>query len=634
MHRLHHSFPSNLIGSSLAVALIAFIGLSIPPTAHAQKINQAVSVAVVPLANLSGSASHLVGDKATDAVALALDDSQEYVVTARADTLREMTAIGIVRSESARYTISTEQMVRLGERLRVEKVCAGSVDALSLDTQGRCRCRLTVRLLDMATEEFLDGATADYTTRPIPGWKGEEADVVNEALRSAAEECVRKIQTSRTPRGNVDMVDDSGSIIVNLGARDGIQIGMELLVVRAVWNAGIEKVVLQKIGMIEVTQVSVNDSICRAVSGSVPRTADKVYVMYRPSQKVAVFNKKQQTKQYARWIAALGLGLGLYATATGDDNQSPPGVSAYLTQAAPGAEPRIRVESSGGSVPDSSQIHAWLVFRGDWAGFPATVDNRNYLISALQGAKLSMFEDDPSYTPDLTFDLEFSYIDTEGELVDDGSVDITYNHLPMTAGDSYYYKLRRIVDPGFVDIPIVDTGQVLDPEPADVDFEIDPIQSYGEPSDPAGPVTFFYPAELETPSNGSETVDPRSGRTTFRWQPTLGADQYRVMIFTNPQGTGNPVKQSAPINATSSTSTMNWVLNTDLASDTEYYWFVGAKRNGETDPLVRSSGARGWVLSEPFRFRTALIPPLLQGGAGGRMRPSDRGGIFGERRDD
>ncbi len=67
------------------------------------------------------------------------------------------------------------------------------------------------------------------------------------------------------------MVDNSGAIIVNLGARDGIEVGMQLLVVRGVWNAGIEKVVLQKIGVIEVSRLEVNDCVCRSVSGSLPR---------------------------------------------------------------------------------------------------------------------------------------------------------------------------------------------------------------------------------------------------------------------------------------------------------------------------------------------------------------------------
>ena len=42
---------------------------------------------------------------------------------------------------------------------------------------------MTVRLLDVGTQAYLDGATADYTTKAIPGWKGDESEIINEALR-------------------------------------------------------------------------------------------------------------------------------------------------------------------------------------------------------------------------------------------------------------------------------------------------------------------------------------------------------------------------------------------------------------------------------------------------------------------
>ncbi len=629
MRRPHHGNANAFITPTATLLLVLCLWAAFVPAAHAQKISEAISVAVVPFADRAGG-SEMTANKATDAAALALDESQEYVVSTRADTRREMQTLGIVASESARHSVSKEQMVRLGEHLRVEKVATGSVDHLSIDKSGRGRCVLTIRLLDIATQEYLDGATSDYTTRALPGWQGEEATVINEALRSAAEQCVRTIQTSRTPRGNIDMVDNTGTIVVNLGARDGVEVGKELLVVRGIWNSGLERVVLQKIGVIEVSAVEINDCRCRLTSGSMPRTADKCYVMYRPSNTIAKAVKRSKLKRTTRVLAALGLVAGIYATATGDDNQSPPGVSVFLTQAAPGSEPRIAVEAEPGNLPGSTKTHAWLVFRGENAGFLSQVDNNNHLVAAVQGGKLANFEDDPTFTVDLEFELEFNYLDNEGE-EEDGDVDITYNHLPLVAGRSYYYKLRRIVDPGFVDLPTAASGQVTPPVPVDVSFDIDPPESLGEPSDPAGPVTFFFPGQPETPSDGNSTVDPRAGKTTFRWTPSLGADEYMVFIYDNPQAVGNPVKQSPRLSSTSSTTTMNWALNMTLASDTEYYWFVGARTSGEVAPLVRSNGSRGWVMSEPFRFRTALLPPVNPSVDGGKLQPSDRGGIFGER---
>jgi len=608
------------------------MGLGCVNAAHAQKIRQAVSVAVVPFADRTGRSAETIATKATDAAALALDESQEYVVTTRADTNREMETLGIAQASSPATMASREQMVRLGERLQVDKVASGFVDRLTVDKSGRCRCVLTIRLLDIGTQEYLDGASADYTTRAIPGWQGDEAGVINEALRSAAEDCVRQIQTSRRPRGNVDIVDQSNEVIVNLGARDGIEIGVEMLVVRGIWNAAQDVMTLRKIGRIEVKEVEVNMCRCRSISGSVPRTGDKTYVMYRPTQRIQVAERKSRMKKYARWGVGVALLFAIWNTATGNDNQSPPGVNAFLAQATPGSEPRIGVAPRTGNTPDSGKVFGWLVFRGENQGFTAQVDNNNHLVAAVQGAKLANFEDDPSLSVDIAFDMEFTFLDEEGEQ-EDGDVSITYNHLPLTAGRTYYYKLRRIVDPGRVRIPIADTNQA--PEPVDVDFDIDPEDSLGEASPPAGPITYFFPPQPEEPSNGNTTVDPRAGQTTFRWQPSVGADQYRVFIYNNAQAVGGPIKASGIISGTAADSTLQWTMNTTLQPDADYFWFVAARRSGERMPLVRSNGVK-WVLSEPYRFRTILTPPAgpTSTAEGAKRRPVDRPGFFGERRID
>ncbi len=608
MHHLRHSTLGSFLASGVASLTLIAVGLAWVSPLWAQKINQATSTAVMPFADLTGHTSQLVADKATDAVALALEDSQDYVVTTKADTRREMEALGIIKAESPRFTVSDEQMVRLGERLRVEKVANGSVDLLAVEKTGRCRCVLTVRLLDVDTQTYLDGATADYTTKPIPGWQGEDADVINEALRSAAEVAVSRIQTARRPRGNVDMVDQAGEIIVNLGYRDGIEVGMELLAVRGVWNAPQERVVMRNVGVISVKSTEINMCRCRLLSGSMPRTSDKTYVMYRPNTEIAKAARNTRLKKFGRIGMALALGLGMYGVATGSDHQSAPGVSAYLSQASPGAEPRIRVVAGSGSVPDSAKIFAWLVFRGETAGFPAEIDNRNYLIAAHRGGTLDNFEDDPPRVVDIEFDLEFQFLDEDGEQ-EDGNFTATYNHLPLTAGRSYYYKLRRVVDPGRVRIPIADTEQEEEEELAEVDWEIDPADSLSLESNPAGPITFFYPPTLETPSDGNGAVDWRADSTVFTWKPSTGADQYRVLIYTNPQATGTPIKQSEVCNYTGTSTTMNWRLNAALASSTTYYWFVAAWKSGETAPRVTSAGTTGYVLSSPYEFTTVSSPP-------------------------
>lgn len=631
MQRLQQSMLRPLVATSIAVLTVLYLGLAPMSTAHAQRISEAVAVAIVPFADHTGRNSEMIATKATDAAALALDASKEYVVMPRADTQREMEALGVANATSPLYGLSEEQMVRLGERLRVSKVCNGVVEALSIDKSGRCRCRITLRLLDVGTEEYLDGATSDYTTKPIPGWEGDEASVMNEAFRSAAEECIRKIQTTRRPRGNVDNVEQTGQVLVNLGFKDGIEVGTEFLVVRGIWNAATEKVVLRKIGVVEAKQIDSTFSRCAVTSGMAPRTGDKVYVMYRPTQTVQKAAAKSRMKTYTLYAVGFGALLGIYNAATGSDNQSAPGISAYLTQTMPGSEPRVRVTASVGGVPGNTKTFGWLVYRGDYAGFPAMADDRDYLISAIQGQKLGYYEDSPATTYNIDFSLDFTYNDESGDQTD-GNCDATYNHNGLVAGSTYFYKLRRVVDPGRVILPTTTTGvHTGQAARANVTFTIDPTDALGEQSEPGGPVTFFYPPTLELPTNNNAAVDPTANTTVFTWEPSVGADTYQVMIYKNQLASGIPVKLSPELTNTSSTGTMSWRLPTALDASTTYYWFVGAKKSGETAPYVSSISKRGWLLAGPYTFTTAPTPPTPPGTSGvSSDRPAGRSGWWRE----
>ena len=632
MDRLHRSKTGNFVGPTFALLLVVYMGLAPAITASAQRISEAVSVAVVPFVERTGHQKELIADKATDAAALALDESQEYVITPKSDTEDELAAMGVVRGDRGVLAISEQQMVRLGERLRVEKVARGSVDRLTISKNGAGSCTLTIRLLDVALQTYLEGASGTYVSRGVPGWTGDRTAIINELLRSAAEDAVRKIQTSRRPRGNIDMVDSTGQIIVNLGFRDGIEIGMELLVVRGVWNAATEVMVLRRLGVIVVKQVEVNMCRCAPVSGQIPRTADKCYVMYRPTKSLQVAAASKSRKKNITMISALLLGLGIIGTALGPSSQTAPGAQAFLSQDAPGAEPRIRVLARYGNIPGTQNTHAWMVYRGQRRGFPAEVDDRNHLIAAVRGSRLAYFEDDTSRQVSIAFDLEFNYLDEAGE-EQDGTVDIVYNHTELVAGQAFYYKLRRVVDPGRVRIPIA-TAQIQQPL-GTVTFTIDPTESMSEESPPAGPVTFFFPALPETPSDGNRAVDPGVNRTVFTWTTSVGADQYQIRIYKNPQATGPAVKMSPALTHSGTPGgTMNWRMNTALSPSTDYYWFVGARRSLEGAPRVESNNSSGWVLSAPFAFTTAPSPPPTPSGApagiGGRARPSTPRGIFHE----
>ncbi len=631
MQQLHNARTGIRVRALVGSVLLLCLGFTLTGTAQAQKIKQAISVAVVPFSDNTGRNSEFVAAKATDAVALALEDSQEYVAAPRADTQREMETLGVFKGESTRVAMSEEQMVRLGERLRVEKIATGSVDELSLEkSTGRCHCVLTLRLLDVGTQEYLDGATADYITKDIPGWRGDQAEVINEALRSAAEVAVEKMQVSRRPRGNIDMVDLNGEILINLGARDGMELGMELLVVRGVWNAAQERVVMRKVGVIAVKLIEPDIAHCYRTSGKTPRTGDKCYVMYRPTSRVKEAARKARVKSYTGIAAAIALLIGIAEIAMGPNSSSAPGVTAVLSQSAPGADPGITVTAHAGNTPGSVKTFGWLIYRGLFSGFPAEAQpgvqppQANYLVNAETGHEMGPWVDNTIRQVGINFTLTFSYLD-QAAAKTTGTLTATYNHVELVPGQTYFYKLRRIVDPGFVKNPLSKQAPAL----TAVAFTITPPEALSDPSDPAGPVTFFTPPAAQSPANGSTSVDYRTNQTTFEWTPTTGADRYRVILFKSADVSSLPAAMSPELTFLGESTTMRWTLGTNLDAATPYYWVVGARRSGEQPPTC--TGVSGWLFSTMRTFTTVNLPPppvtgsKTTGGKGVRTPPSGTG---------
>ena len=113
MHRSHRSTLS-FCTVPLLVPLVILSGFVPATHAEAQKIKQAIAVAVVPFADNTGRNSEFIAQKATDAAALALEDSEEYVVAPRDDTQRSDSANASAsrRSRTAQSTPWSLRRVR------------------------------------------------------------------------------------------------------------------------------------------------------------------------------------------------------------------------------------------------------------------------------------------------------------------------------------------------------------------------------------------------------------------------------------------------------------------------------------------------------------------------------------------
>ncbi len=599
----------------VAVALLALLAVAALPSLLWAQGRSVATTAVVPFEDKSGRDSPLLEAKATDSVALALQDSQEYLVTPTRDVERETRALGLS------FPLSKTEAVRLGKRLGVDSVTVGEILQATVDeTSGRSTVRLQIMMVDVEAGEYLDGATASGQTKTLPGWRGTEADIINEALRQAAEEVVAVMLATRVPRGTIEVVLPSGVCEINLGSQDGAKSGMKLAVMRPIYLPELEKMTLRKIGRVEVADT--HPDICYAdpLKGVAPRTGDYVVRVYEPLAVMVETAAKHRRTQFIAGVGALALLLGFAMVGTNGNVESPPpNPISYLHQSAMGDVPVIRIE-----LPTLDRAHGHLLFRGHTAGFPADAPYLVELSAAPNGEENIKFMDDqPQAVPQQDRTITVNFRNEDGD-PDTEDVDVTWTHPPLTAGESYYHKIRRITKPAFppgTNPPMGQTGGT-DNVAQDPTNSIDTGHEFpmiSQPTKVAGPVTYILPVPLLSPPDNAPPQNTAS--LTFEWSPTTGADEYMVEVFPSgdPSGLKQPIFRRSGIRARGATSiSETWLPATgDLAPNATYYWRVGARMSleagskGQGVPQVGFAGnvLTGWVLSRMWSFETAPTPP-------------------------
>ncbi len=300
-------------------------------------------------------------------------------------------------------------------------------------------------------------------------------------------------------------------------------------------------------------------------------------------------------------VLILGVAVALMIGCGGSDDP-PAGTeskTAHLYQASPGAPTSIRMGWARDSVPDPSSIVAWFVYRGSYYGLLAEPQN---LIDAIGAQDLRVYED-AGNAASLNYSTNFSY--TRRDNPEQGSIDATYTRPPLMAGQTYYYRARRVVSENSMAPPIssaqVSTLQVST-------LQVDPPSALSQPSAPQGPVTYFVAPAPVKPSAGSATVDATNA--AFQWSTSTGADEYMIRIYDNYSVTGNPVVQSPIVRPGGTVGVWTYTTgggNGALRGSQYYYWVVCARKSGEVTPTCGEES--GWVKSSVRQFMTAPTPP-------------------------
>ncbi len=595
----------------LITAIILPCGISFGQGTMSSGVGRTVtSCVVLPFTNATGLDDPLLPDKAAAAVALSLEDSREFVVTSTLDLNREMAALGI------QSPVTKGEQVRLGEALRVEKVLTGTITELSVKKDsGQARCSMEIKMLSVNVQDFLDGALATASTSPIPGWSGDITKVVNDAMRAAAEAAVNQMLAGRVRRGHVDLVTDRGQVNIGLGIGDGIEVGSELLVMRPTWSADLEKVVMRRVGTISVGEVYTDMAWAGVVDGSTPQTGDRVYKLYKPPVRKKAEHRAKSRKSLTQAVAAIALLVGIYAVGTGTSIASGSVLKGNLSQATCGADPTVVLELHSSNT-ERERTHGWVIYRGNSPYFPPTPYNMIDVIE-IKDLPSNRYSDDPNLTEYIEdFEFTYFYFVEEGEQ-EEADVTASWNHLPMSPGTRYYYTVRRIIEPlrppGYN--PPITPQQAEEPVEPTFELEVEGGSGLSEASNHFGPVTYFLPPQLSSPTHGAPNQDVSNVR--FTWQVTTGADLYKVELFgpTDPNGRGGRYWESPELRASGGAATMSTSFSVanpaaGLTPDTTYYWRVGARASGDAaDPRNQDLNKVGYLYSQMREFHTVVQPP-------------------------
>lgn len=574
--------------SMMAFGVLYPLGMA---RAYAQQI-ALPRIAVIDFQNKSGVGGVSIARAATDAVASEFQKTGKYEVLARGEVEQQLKDLELVPP------LDRVGYLRLGRALQTESIIAGEVSAVTfVGSPKQALVTLSVRVIDIASGEPVNGAVATGRSNPRPGYAGDDDTLIQEAVRNAAFEAVRIIQTATIPEATVLTTRGGREVILNRGIRGGLKAGMEMVVIRRG----------EEVGRIRVTQVSDSDAIAEiiAVTKGI-QSEDKARAIFEvPTVQVkagkVVEQRPRARGESNRTLRALGavlvLGLIAFGIARGASGGNTPVQDVIAEAGADGNfEPFVRVswKTTLFAKNNRAQIQ-WQIYRSDFIG----VDGNGNL------RPVGVVPGNQHFFIDTTLARPVSYASLPREGAEDLSLEkLSGDEAPpgVAPGRSYTYQLA-----------LVYSEERTGNQGESVIFYLlsDRVRS--------GQATVIAPVQLLEPIQRSEDVDPKDVR--FSWLAAEAANAYRIEVSTDPTFRDrNRTFVSGEILSTAQggTPVASERINLENAllqriglqgQRVTLYWRVGARNLGDNPgPIPGPSGLR-YVWSRPFEFTTQELPP-------------------------
>ncbi|OYT75671.1 MAG: hypothetical protein CFK49_01980 [Armatimonadetes bacterium JP3_11] len=570
--------------STLVVGLLYPLGAA---RAYAQLV-QLPRIAVLDFENKSGYGGASIARAATDAVASEYQKSGKYEVLARGEVEQQLKDLDLAPP------LTKTGYLRLGRALQTESIITGEVNAVTfVGSPKQAQVVITVRVIDIASGEPINGAVATGYSNRRPGYTGDDDTLVQEAIRNAAFEAVRTINNYTIPEATILTTRAGKEVLLNRGIRGGLQPGMEMIVVRRG----------EEVGRIRITQVSDSDAVGEIIDfGRGIQSEDRARAVYRvPTVQVragkVTTEHPRRRGEGNKLLRSLGpilvIGLIAFGVARASSGGNTPVQQVVAEAGADGNfEPFVRVSwKTTLFAKSASDTIQWQIFRSDFIG---TDGNGNLRPVGVTPGNQNFFID-------TTVPRTFNYASLPREGSEDLSLEAVDPAPGVAPGRSYTYQIALVYRER---IDAEGTQLIL--------FKLsDRVRS--------GQATVLLPVQLLTPVQRSEDVDPKDVR--FSWLAAEGANAYRVEVSTDPTfNDRNRTFTSAEILSTavggSPVSTERINLETALLNRlgltgqrVTLYWRVGARNLGDNPGPIPGPGGLRYVWSRPFEFTTQELPP-------------------------
>ena len=280
----------------VAVLAILFAAVGTAQLAGAAPQDQKVRVAVFNFENNSQWyywGDHL-GEAAADELVTQLFKTGKFSLVER----EQLDAILGEQDLGASGRVNSSQAAEIGKILGVQVIITGSITKFSIDRKGgriggfgasysEAETTLNIRMINTNTAEIIfaeegEGKTrlGSISTSDVSFAQNFDAGLAQEALEPAVEDIAEKIAAQadslasiQAPVAPAQIVGaNAGNFYIDKGDNFGVTVGQRYEVMRVIdeikdANGNVLDQITAKVGVLEVTQVLGQSSICRVVEG-------------------------------------------------------------------------------------------------------------------------------------------------------------------------------------------------------------------------------------------------------------------------------------------------------------------------------------------------------------------------------